>query len=522
MESNLEFSEIGSIGAIADKKPYQLPPEAWTAAHNMRIVDGVPQRLLGKAQVWGTPSVAPHFTLPLSTNMTHWWIYTSLTKAYVWDGTAHTDITRAVGGDYAASNTRDWNAAILGGVPVLNNGTDLPQFWASYSTGTDLADLTNWPSTLRAKVIRTFGPQLVAYNCTKGGSAYPHLVKWSHPADPGSVPSSWDETDPTKDTGENDLSDAESGVILDAWMLGGNMYIFKEGAIWRQRYIGGRYIFAFDSFLETTGILAPRCVCNIGRKKQQVVLSQDDLLVHNGASVDGLLDGKWRRALFNDIDTASYLNSFVFENPMYGEIWVCYPASGASQPNRALIWNYKENALTTADINFRNVGIGADEDADVGNWEVDTLTWEDAEDLWATSDRRRIVVCNTDATKLQALDAGYSNDGTTYSATLQREAIALIGQSRTGQIVVDFKKFKTFKRIWPKITGGPVYIRVGAQKEVNGQVTWQAAKLFDPGTDLYIDVVVAGRALSVEIYSEAATPWSIEGYKVEFNINGNF
>src|SRR5258706_476813 len=81
-----------------------------------------------------------------------------------------------------------------------------------------------------AKIIRSFGPYLLALNVTKGANIYPHMVKWGHPADPGSVPSSWDETDETKDTGEKDLPDVTAGVIQDGLPLQGNFYVYKEGS----------------------------------------------------------------------------------------------------------------------------------------------------------------------------------------------------------------------------------------------------------------------------------------------------
>ena len=36
---------------------------------------------------------------------------------------------------------------------------------------------------------------LIALDLTKSGTRYPHMVKWSAAADPGTVPASWDETD---------------------------------------------------------------------------------------------------------------------------------------------------------------------------------------------------------------------------------------------------------------------------------------------------------------------------------------
>src|SRR3972149_2481366 len=144
---DIDINDIAKFGAVADIPSYQLPPEVWTLALNMRAHDTGMERLGGWAQGFGTPGVAPHFLMPISTTSQNFWLYTSLTKGYVFDGTNHVNITRqlaAVDVNYTVSAGRGWNGTILGGIPILNNGTDVPQFWATISPGTKLADLTNW------------------------------------------------------------------------------------------------------------------------------------------------------------------------------------------------------------------------------------------------------------------------------------------------------------------------------------------------------------------------------------------
>jgi hypothetical protein len=446
-----------------------------------------------------------------------------LTKAFVYDGAVHTDITR-LAGNYTGTLTREWNGTILGGIPVLNNGIDVPQYWSSYSAGTDLIALLNWPATYRAKVLRAFGSQLVAFNITKAGVPYPHNVLFSHSADPGTLPSSWDAADPTKDTGENSLPDVESGIILDAMMLRGVMYIGKENAIWRMRSIGGRFLFAFDTYLETAGVIASRCMTNVGILGQQTLWTQDDILLHNGSGQESILTKRWKRELFSQIDSTNYGNCFSFDNARQQEVWFCYPTPGATQPNRALVWNYstKERLFTTVDIDFRNQAAAIVPTSDATTWEDLSDTWEEDQVQWESNERRRVIVCATDVTKFKSLDQGLSNDGSAYTSTLQRTGLSIVGRKRTGEWIVDFKKVKTFKRVWLKISGGPVTVRIGSQMLVDGTVTWQAPVVFNPGTDLYVDTVLTGRAMAIEISATDSVAWTLMGYKVELNVGGNF
>src|SRR5260370_34006103 len=71
-----------------------------------------------------------------------WWLWASLLHIYVFDGVNDTDITRPVGGNYAAVDAKSWNGTIFQGTPILNNGVDKPQFWATYSAGQKMQDLT--------------------------------------------------------------------------------------------------------------------------------------------------------------------------------------------------------------------------------------------------------------------------------------------------------------------------------------------------------------------------------------------
>jgi hypothetical protein len=487
----------------------------------VRIVDDSIARLAGYTQIFGTPGVAPYYALFITSAAQPWWLYTSLTKAYVYDGSNHVDITRAAGGDYAATAAQDWNGTILGGIPILNNGVDVPQYWASYSTATDLAALTNWPAALRAKVLRAFGPYLIAFNITDTGTNKPHNVRWSHPADPGTVPSTWDITDETKDAGSVDLPDVDSGLIVDALPLHGMMYVYKESSTWRLRPVGGRFIFDEKSFLETVGVLGPRCVCNVpGKKEQHFVVAQDDIYLHDGNQPTPLLEKRFKRTLYQNIDVANYRTSFVFVVGERNEAWFCYPASGASVPNRALIINYQNGRCTEADVDFQNAMVGTVETSSGDTWATTTGTWDTDSDPWSTSNRRKVVLCKPTATKFELLDSGETRDGTPFTGTVQRTGLSVVGRKRNGEWIEDFKQRKLVRRVWPKINGGTVNIRIGGAETPDGTITWTTPVSFNPDTDKWVDLVTQGSTLAIEF--SGATNWKLEGYKLEMELLGNF
>jgi hypothetical protein len=69
----------------------------------------------------------------------------TVTRSTVWY-----DITRASGGDYSSTANDTWTSTVLGGVLVMTNFYDKPQYWA-LTSGTPLSsqkmqDLNNWPA----------------------------------------------------------------------------------------------------------------------------------------------------------------------------------------------------------------------------------------------------------------------------------------------------------------------------------------------------------------------------------------
>lgn len=520
--SVIEIADLGTVGLIRDQEGNILPPEAWTYARNVRAVADGMERIGGETQIFGTPGVAPHFVMPISSASQTFWLYTSLTKGYVYDGATHTDITR-LSGNYTAGNTRDWNGTLLGGVPILNNGSDPPQQWSPLNPATKLATLSNWPVNTTCKVIRAFGPTLIALNCVEAGVAFPHLVRWSHPADPGTVPISWDAADPTRDAGRIDLPDVNAGVIMEGLPLRGNFFIYKEGSVWRMTFVGGTFLYDFKTFLETAGILAPRCVTITGDGSKHVFASQDDIMIHDGNSYQSVIANRYKKYLYNTIDTVNYLNSFMFVNPFRDEIIFCWPEAGRVNPNRAIMWNYKlgkDGPITEADVDYRNAAIGTAETSSGTQWDdPPASTWDSETEPWSILTRRKVIVCGTDASKFYAFDSGLTNDGVAFEANMQRESIALVGRKRTGEWIVDWQKRKLMRRLWVRATGGPIQVRVGFQEQENGTTSWTVAQTFNPASQHYLDVFGSGRAVGIEF--AATIPFKVLSYKLEGELIGD-
>ena len=526
-ESQIDINDVASVGVVRDSPPHELPPEAWTLAENVRFEDNSVVQLLGYSQVFGTPLMAPYFAQFVSSPVGPWWLYAGLAKIAAYNGTSHFDVTRTTGGGiYNASGAAQWNGTNIGGIPILNNGVDVPQYWPLSTTPstTKMADLLNWPSTLRCQVMRAFGPYLMALSLvdtTKTPNQEPYDIRWSHPADPGNVPPTWDITDPTHNAGQVSLSDVDSGVIMDGMSLQGKFYVYKENSVWRFRNVGGQFIFDEDAFLETIGLLTTRCVAVTGDGQRHFFVGQDNLYTHDGNAAKPLLDVRTRRYLFNNIDPGNFGSSFVFVNSTRREGWFCYPTIGVVQPNRALIVNYDTLATTESDVDWQAAAIGTIQQTASGTWDSDPNTWQSETTPWNISNRRKILLSKPTTVRLEQFDLGVTRDGTAFTGLIQRTSLGVVGRNRrTGDWITDFETRKTVHRIWPKMSGAPVQIRLGGQDVPGGAVIWSPYASFDPRVQKWADLTAEGAALCVEISGSGG--WKLDGYKLDLVTAGRF
>lgn len=338
---------LDQLGFLYDRKPYTLPPNAWSDVKNVRFLDGSVYTTYGHQAVLGVPQVPSyylHTTRDLS--LLPIFAYAGLAEIWATDGTTHQEITRAAG-DYTGTENDLWQAFDFGGISIFNNGVDVPQAWIGRQLSQQLVDLANWPATARARVLRGFRRFIFAFDVTKSGVRYPQLVKWSHEADPGLVPSTWDETDETKDAGEYPLIDT-SGEIIDALPLSDAMVIYKSDAVYFAQYIGGTFIFNLPLAFRGFGALAQRCIGEW--RKKHVVVFEDNVFLNDGFKFESLLQERSRRWFASRIDSTNAFRTFLAINESEDEAWICFPETGETFPNLALCVNLHTGAAAPRDL----------------------------------------------------------------------------------------------------------------------------------------------------------------------------
>jgi hypothetical protein len=519
----VRIPNAGSVGVIKDLSQHELPPNAWTDASNIRFLDGYCRQFFGHGPMYGTPSVTPYHVVPVISGSTRYWLYAGAAKIYaatITGGVAvHTNLTRqTAGADVNYSGTQNaWTSTTLSGIPILNPGniTDPPQRWNLDIAGKFVA-LDNWPANTYCKVMRAYKNFLVALNVTKAGTNYGFMVKWSHPADPGSVPASWDPADATKDAGEIDL--AEGGdAIVDGLQLRDSFMIYKESSVWRMDFIGGSYVMRFQKVLGVSGAMNRNCIVEIDGL--HFVLTGSDVVVHDGQSATSILDKQARRALFQDMDTSYTDRAFVFKNPFMNEVFVCYASIGSSVPDKALVWNYKDRTVSYRTIpNLNHANYGTVDNTLNGSYDSDSdpvdsdLTLYNGPDF--TPNAAKVLMASADA-KLYMLDSSASFDGAMPAAYLERRGLSF-GEPESIKVV---------RGIRPRIvgsTGQTVSVQIGASDDPFTDPVYGATMTHTIGSTISNDCFVSGRYIAVRFSTGTGYQWRLDSYDLDVVTGGKW
>lgn len=522
--TKLPLDGVGRVGIVKDIEPHELNPLGWSDGKNVRFKDGKIIRMNGPAQVFGTPMGIPIWLKGVFTNTAAFWLYSSRSKLYATDGGLHTDVTRASGGNYTVDDRRLWNGGILANIPVITNGLDVPQMWFAPGLAAPLQDLSNWPAGDRVNMMKGYKNFLVGGALTRGGILYPNVVKWSHPAAPGTVPVSWDETDPTKLAGEVEIVDGTQGQIRDALELRDVLIIYKDNTTWGMQYTGGNSIFRFYPILTQSGILSNECVVPIMNGLQHCIATGDDLLLFDGQNTKSVLSKRMRTYLGNTIETTTADRSFLVHEFDKKEVRFYYPTAGAMFPNTSIVYNYEEDTATISDFDGSEISFGTSGTigASSGVWNDDQATWDSDTSVW--DELGYNVHFLTLVGIIDGVMKTLSSPGAFNSAFAERTGLAIVGQDRiSGELKTDITQRTLVTRIWPKVRKGAVSVKMGVQEDLDGPITWQTAQVFTPILQRFLDFETAGRLQAVRFdWSNTMGDSEIDGYDLETALLGQF
>lgn len=499
-------------GVNLDLMPEELPDGVWSACQNMRFRNGFAERYRGMANLFDTPAVIPYWITPYGTATARYWIHAGIAAVYADDGTTRTNITPASAPTGAIDDR--WTGGTLNGVLVMNNSVDQPLYWGG-NVANDLAVLTGWNSAWRCKSLRPFKNFLIALNITKTSTNYPHMVKWSHSADAGTIPTSWDETDVTKDAGEFPLSETPD-LIVDGLPLGDAFIIYKERSMYAMTTTSDARVFRFQRLPGEIGMLARGCAVNT--PLGHVVLAAGDVVLNNGQGAVSIADGQVREYIFSSMNSEKSNRSFVCANPQKNEVLICFPTGESEFCDKAAVWNWKDKTWGLRDLQNVTYGDAGQINATTPiQWDSSTLTWESSVTSWNENEyspnEARLLFSRT--TAISAFDIGSTDSGVQMDSSLERVGISF------GDPYIN----KLCRGIHPRIdaaAGTVLNISVGGSMVASELPSYSAPVTFTVGTDQKIDLFASGRFLAIKIESSDYSPWRLRSFDCDIVPMGAF
>lgn len=509
----VKFDDL-SGGWVPDAMAEELDGAAWSKVQNMRFRNGMAERFRGMANVMGTVSAAPYGIWPYSSMTTRYWVAAGLSKIYAYDGTTQFDITPVV--PPAGGIDNRYTGGAFNGVLLINNGWDAPWVWGG-ATGSPAILLPNWDPTHRAFWMRPFMNYIFCGGISKGVNLFPHMLKWSAAAVPGSTPGSFDPSDPTQDANERDLAETPD-LMVDALPMGDVLIIYKERSRYSARYVGGQQIFATQRLPGDDGMLARNCAVDtpIGH----VVLTSGDVVVHQGGPTTSIANGAVRKWIFGRMNTKRYTRAFVVSNPQKSEVLICFPSVNSDTCDVAAVYNWetkKWGQRTLQNVTCGGTGLVNPNstllswNAQVGKWNQRVGTWN--ENQYSPNEARLLLGRSTPA--ISAFDIGSTDFGTQFTGLMERIGLTL----------GDSARFKLVRSLYPRVDAVPgtvLQVTVGAAENASAAIQWGTPQAFVVGQQDKVDVDASGRRLAYRIEGSGYQDWRMRSMSADIELQGFF
>jgi hypothetical protein len=257
-----------------------------------------------------------------------------------------TETDYSISGYTPADTDAPYTSCQLGGLVYINREDRVPWYWAP--TNLLMTALTNWTSTWRCRVLRSYNDALIAFNLTESGTEYPTKIRTSDITEYGVVPTTWDETDLTNNATANILAEMR-GEIVEAQTLGPSMIIYTQQETWLMQADGSDDIYSYRRLFNDAGAMNANCAVELEGK--HYVFGYKDIWVHDGVGKESICNSRVRRQIFTNLDFSASHYCFILNNPVLNELYFCYRDGSADDANfasvtgcnLAAVYNYKNN-----------------------------------------------------------------------------------------------------------------------------------------------------------------------------------
>ena len=548
---------IGMMGVNTDVPSWQLPPNVWSDSNNVRFDDLSVKKSQGLAKVFDeTGTTTPIYleTYQSGNDSGTWWIAFGSSDIKLWDGSDWKDVTPESGiTEMSVDSPGQWQTTKLGSLVYATNGIDPPFYWDG-NHEKKFEPLPNWTSQTDPESPHQYGAvQTLAgfKSFLWAGNVYVAVgdqgtedinktfersVYWSNMTN-FYTPPNWD-INIDSDAGYYELLDSMGGVV-HMQQLRESMMIYKSDSIVVSTFVGAPFMFTFQTIAPEIGVLCKNAVADFPGGHWFV--GRSDCYINNGQTIETKLTNRVQSEMFKDIDGDYAVNTYCVTDWSNNEIWTCYPSVGNSRPNRALIWNYKNDTFSFRDL-FEKTGhikygvapvqsgVQWGGDVPVGDevgpppMEMSTNyytgEWDSSTDSWGTQSYDDTVEhlvwtdSSVDANQLYRHESGNLILGSTMDTLIERTGIDLGDPSLVKYVSAVYPK------MWTSSADATFNVWTAHQMNTEDDVTWEGPKVFNPDEMNKISVRTSGKFFGIRMESNGDFDWLLSGLEWETATSG--
>jgi hypothetical protein len=450
-----------------------------------------------------------------------------------------TETDLSIFGFSANDSDERYTSCSLGDVFYINRFDRVP--WKLDTSDTDFETLSNWTSTWRAKILRACSGALCAFGISKSGTLFPTMIKTSEFAEVNTVPSTWDEGDPTTNATENILAEMQ-GPITDANNLGDIMIVYGLQEAWTMVMDGSDDVWVYKKLFDDAGSINANCSVEVD--KFHYVFGLNDIYRHDAVGKQSICDQRVRDLIFNSMNVSKANRFFVTYDKRRKEVRFNYVSgdgyvhfSGAEGCNRSAVFDLVEETFTFDDLPFV---FGAT----TSNLDI-TLTYASVTATYATiggtyldqeDSLKKSLVMIGDANTPYSLDLSlYAVDnqfeGSLVAYDVDQDATVGVTLVKEGwdldelPDVKDFRGYKVVSSVFPQARfesgAAALMFQFGSADEYNDQVVYSAAQSFTGAApEDRCDHFEAGRYLNMKITHDDYRWFKLTGFDIELEVTG--
>ncbi|MCA0300902.1 MAG: hypothetical protein LCH95_00710 [Proteobacteria bacterium] len=269
-------------------------------------------------------------------------------RLYRLSGTDWNDVSRSAGGPYAPGADHQWRFGQFGALALAVNGVDVPQKF-------DLGVGARWTALEGAPPVATYLATVRDFVVLGKIGNTPQRIQWSG----FNNAETWGSALST----QADLQDLPDGGTVTGLVGGEYGLVFQETSVRRMTYEGPPVVFRIDKIANDIGASVPGSVAGV-LDLAFFLHKSGFYMVQGGQSVVPIGRGKVDRTFWADFDELHQFRCSSAIDPVRGLYVFAYPGAGSTgRPNRLLIYNWRAERWSRAELPCELVFGGASQDA---------------------------------------------------------------------------------------------------------------------------------------------------------------